>query len=251
MGLQQPKAILFDLDDTIATWDAVAEQSWLDVCLRFAPRISGLEAERLYTTISAVRTWYMSDKERHRYMRLNLEAYRKEMVGLAFARLGIKAPELANELAALYGVEREKSASVLPGAIETLTYFRKSNFRLALVTNGTSIVQRKKIEKYGLSPFFDFIFIEEELGFGKPDERVFLRALEKLNVSPPEVWMVGDDLERDIDGAKKVGIFGIWVDWRGAGLLESSPVKPDRVIRAISELGCFHSGVSRNPVRTD
>lgn len=230
------KAILFDLDDTIATWDAVAEQSWQEVCRRLAPRINGIEADRLYTTIKEIREWYLSDPERHRYMRLNLNKYRREMVSMSFARLGIDAPELANELAAFYGVERERAACLLPGAISTLKHFKNDNLRLALVTNGTSALQRKKIEKYGLAPLFDFILIEEEFGFGKPDERVFLNTLEKLNIAAAETWMVGDDLERDIGGAKKVGIFSIWVDWRDGGLPISSAVRPDRIIKSISEL---------------
>lgn len=48
--------------------------------------------------------------------------------------------------------------------------------------------------------------------------------------------MVGDDLQRDIAGAQALGLFTIWVDWRSAGLPESSPVRPDRIIRSINEL---------------
>ena len=236
MSSAQPKAILFDLDDTIATWDAGSEQVWLDVCRRFAPRIGRIDANQLNATIREVRVWYMSDRERHRYMRLNLEKARREEVGMAFARLGIDAPHIANELADLYNVERVTATSLIPGAIDTLKRYKDTNMRLALLTNGSSKDQRRKIERFGLSPFFDFIVIEEEFGSGKPDERVFLHALEKLNVSPAEAWMVGDDLERDIGGAKQVGIFGIWVDWRGTGLPGSTLVRPDKIIRAISEL---------------
>ena len=236
MDSEQPKAILFDLDDTIATWDAGSEQVWLDVCRHFAPRIAGMEADRLNTTIREVRAWYISDKDRHRYMRLNLEKARREEVGMAFARLGIDAPHIANELADLYNVERVTATSLIPGAIDTLKRYKDTNLRLALLTNGSSKDQRRKIERFGLASLFDFILIEEEMGFGKPDERVFLKALEKLNVTPAEAWMVGDDLERDIGGAKNVGIFGVWVDWKGTGLLASAGVRPDKIINAISEL---------------
>lgn len=236
MSSEQLKAILFDLDDTVIAFDAVTDQTWQEVCRRFAPRIKGIEVNQLYTAIKEIKDWYMSDRERHRFMRLNLEAYRREMVGMSFTRLGIEAPELADEMAASYGVERERATFVLPGAIETLKHFRKANLRLALLTNGTSAGQRRKIEKYGLASLFDFILIEEELGFGKPDKRVFLHALEKLDVTPLEAWMVGDDLERDIEGAKKVGIFGVWVDWRGAGLPKSAAVSPDKIISTISDL---------------
>ena len=72
---------------------------------------------------------------------------------------------------------------------------------------------------------------------GKPDERVFRHALELLEVvDPSKTWMVGDRLEHDIKPAQKLGIYAIWVDWRGEGLPESSTVQPDRIIRRLSEL---------------
>ena len=71
---------------------------------------------------------------------------------------------------------------------------------------------------------------------GKPDKRIFLHALERLNTSPKNAWMVGDNLDWDVAGAQQLGIYGIWVDWRGEGLPELSLVQPDRIIRNISEL---------------
>jgi len=48
--------------------------------------------------------------------------------------------------------------------------------------------------------------------------------------------MVGDRLETDVRPAQKVGIYAIWVDWRGEGLPGSSAIQPDRIIRRLSEL---------------
>jgi putative hydrolase of the HAD superfamily len=200
------KAILFDLDDTIIAWDAVAEQSWQLVCNQFMSRVTGLEGDKLYTTIKEARDWYLSDPERHRYSRLNLKAYRRNAVSIALTRLKVNAPDLANEIADAYGVERDAAAFVYPGAIDTLKYFRNQKVRLALVTNGTSEGQRKKIERYDLYHFFDSIMIEGEMGVGKPDERFFLATLNSLDVSVSEAWMIGDDIERDIGGAQKIGI---------------------------------------------
>jgi len=42
--------------------------------------------------------------------------------------------------------------------------------------------------------------------------------------------MVGDDLQRDIAGAQKMGIYSIWCDYGRNGLPESSKVKPDKII---------------------
>jgi putative hydrolase of the HAD superfamily len=58
----------------------------------------------------------------------------------------------------------------------------------------------------------------------------------ELKLEPSETWMVGDDLERDIAGAQGVGIYSIWVDWRGLGLPLNSLIEPDHIIRDITQL---------------
>jgi len=146
------------------------------------------------------------------------------------------APSIAHELADSFTVEREKTIALYPQAIDTLEYFRNCGCRLALITNGSAETQRGKIERFNLTPHFDCILIEGECGVGKPDERIFQHALEQLNATAQEAWMIGDDLERDIAGTQKLGIFTIWVDWEGKGLPESTAIRPDRIIRTIAEL---------------
>jgi len=78
--------------------------------------------------------------------------------------------------------------------------------------------------------------VEGEFGVGKPDDRVYLHALDQLNVKPEETWMVGDNLEWDVRTPQRLGIFGIWLDFAGQGLPENSLVHPDRIIRSLSEV---------------
>jgi putative hydrolase of the HAD superfamily len=96
--------------------------------------------------------------------------------------------------------------------------------------------QRRKIERFGLAPFFDCIVIEGEFGAGKPDGRVYAYALAQLGLQPEEVWMVGDNLEWDVAGPQRMGIKGIWVDLTGSGLPEDSAVRPDLIARSLAEL---------------
>ena len=231
-----PDAVLFDLDDTIIAYDAVAEESWQSVCARYAPNCHR-SSEVLYVAIKEARDWYLKDAERHRWSRLNLDLYRREAVSRALAALGLDEPNLANEIADSYGEMRDAAIYIHPGAKELLLSLKDEGKGLALVTNGASEGQREKIRRHGLEGIFDVVVIEGELGAGKPDKRVFLSALEGLGKTAEQVWMVGDDLARDIAGAQRIGIFSIWVDWRNAGLPAFSAVKPDRIVRFISELG--------------
>jgi beta-phosphoglucomutase-like phosphatase (HAD superfamily) len=87
----------------------------------------------------------------------------------------------------------------------------------------------------------DAILIERRTGFGKPDPRIYVQALRELGVNPTDAWMVGDHLEWDVAQPQKMGRRGIWVDVRGAGLPDATMIRPDRVLKRLSELReeCF------------
>jgi putative hydrolase of the HAD superfamily len=234
--LQLPAAIIFDLDDTIIAHSTAGDTCWRQLCERFAPLIPGLGPDRLYEVLIETTEWYWGDRERHRKGRLDLKNARREAVSLAFRKLGIADSAVSDRLADAYTTEREEAVELFPGAVETLKDLRDRGVSLGMVTGGTGENQRKKINRVGLEPYFDYIAIEGEFGVGKPDARIFLHVLEKLGISAAEAWMVGDSLIWDIAGAKEAGIYSVWVDWRGRGLPESAAVRPDRIIRSISEL---------------
>ena len=230
------KAILFDLDDTIINFTEAGEACWWEMCLRYEHQVDGYDAGQLYTAIRQTAEWFWNDPERIGQQKLDIFSARREVVGLALEKLGASDTGVAEEIADAYSGERDEGVGVFPGAIETLLHFRTARRKLALVTNGGSEMQRAKIEKFKLENFFHHIQIEGEYGRGKPEKQVFLNTLKALEVSAVDTWMVGDDLLRDVAGAQSAGIYGIWLDWKGTGLPEDTQVKPDRIIRNISEL---------------
>ena len=125
---------------------------------------------------------------------------------------------------------------VFPGAHDAIDALKAHGVKLALVTNGASGPQRAKVERFALSHRFDHIQIEGEHGFGKPEERAYLHAMAALGVTAPETWMIGDNLEWEVVTPQRLGIYAIWMDAHGDGLPEGSPIKPDRIIRSLTEL---------------
>ena len=101
---------------------------------------------------------------------------------------------------------------------------------------GGADVQRKKVEHLGLPNLMDHIQIEGAFGVGKPEPRAYAHALDTLGAGPGRAWMVGDNLELDVLAPMRMGIRGIWVDGDGEGLPEDASMRPDRIVRAISEL---------------
>ncbi len=231
-----PEGILFDLDDTIIAFGAHAAPIWRRICEEYSGKCELSDAYSLYRAIKEVSKWFWSDSERHKIGRMDLDNTRREIVNLAFKKLGVDDISLAHEIADTFSEQRDETIKFFPKAEDTLRYLVDHNVSLALITNGEAQKQRSKVERFRLDRFFKTILIEGELGYGKPDDEVYLRALDDLSLSPEAVWSIGDNLEWEVLGPQKLGIFSIWNDFKGAGLPISSAVVPDRIVNSISEI---------------
>jgi putative hydrolase of the HAD superfamily len=230
-----PKAMLLDLDDTILNDSGSIDACWREACIA-GSAACGIPSDVLFDAIRESGRWFWSDPERHRIGRLDLQTARIEVVRLALAGLGIQSEDLAALIGGTYHNRREARLDIFPDAIDTLNWLRRQGCKLALLTNGNTAPQRRKIETFQLDRFFDEIFIEGELGFGKPDPRVYRLALERLAVEPSDTWMAGDNLEWDVAQPQRLGIYSIWIDSTGDGYRKIGSVKPDRIVRSLSEL---------------
>jgi putative hydrolase of the HAD superfamily len=149
----------------------------------------------------------------------------------------MELPEVDADAAAdRCSILRLENLYVLPGALLTLELLRSRGYRLGLLTNGDGETQRYKIERFGLGQYFETILIEGELGYGKPDLRMYRMALSILKLEPERTFMVGDNLTWDVEAPQELGIRAIWIDPKGAGVPLDSTLKPYRVIREISEV---------------
>ena len=228
---QWPHAVLLDLDDTLVDGSAVVD-CWEVACRCCPPAV---EAQAL-AEILRLRDWYWSDPERHRQGRLDLSAARRHIARMALDNIGCDIEGLGDRIAEQYDQCRDDRTRLFPDALWFLTWLRERGSRLALLTNGAADMQRQKIARFGLAPLFDVILVEGELGFGKPDERIYRLALRDLTATPDSTWMIGDNLEWDVQQPQRLGLTGIWVDRTGGGLPPSSAVRPDLVIRSLAEL---------------
>lgn len=235
--LIRPKAILFDLDDTISSFDSVCAPAWQSCCREFVHKHKPLFTEdELLTSINHTRSWYWSDPSNHKKGRENLKAARREVVRYSLEALGIMKEEMAIELADHYSELQNSMLSLLPGSREALEIIRAMKIRMAVVTNGASVIQREKLERFGITEYFEKLFIDTEVGYSKPDKEIFRYALEQLGLKPEEVWMVGDNLVWDIWGPQQLGIYAVWNDYRNQGLPDNSKIVPDLVIHSIYEM---------------
>jgi putative hydrolase of the HAD superfamily len=93
-----------------------------------------------------------------------------------------------------------------------LDRLRREGWRVAIATNGSTAQQSAKIQRTGLDSHIDALAISEEVGFAKPDPRMFQVAAQRCGTRLEDGgWMVGDCPARDVAGGQNVGLRTIWM----------------------------------------
>ncbi|HIE05291.1 MAG TPA: HAD-IIIA family hydrolase [bacterium (Candidatus Stahlbacteria)] len=105
-----------------------------------------------------------------------------------------------------YRKAREAKLVTYPHVNLALTELLKRGLRLAVVSDAPRLQAWLRLCSLTLQHHFDVVVTFEDTGKKKPDPAPFLKALGELGVKPQEAIMVGDWAERDIEGARKIGI---------------------------------------------
>ncbi len=95
--------------------------------------------------------------------------------------------------------------------IDFLTGLNHQAIPWGIVTNGAAS-QRGKCRAAGLEQIAPFIIVSGEVGYAKPDQKIFRDALTATALeNPAKVLFVGDNPVADIDGAKRFGMMTAWI----------------------------------------
>jgi len=181
---------------------------------------------------------YEGDGPETRELREWAPTYRREAWRLALAEQGIEDAALAGALGEQFLVERRARHELFPDAEDALRVL-STRYVLGLVTNGASCLQREKLGNSGLGHYFEVVVVSGDLGTAKPDPVVFQRALAELGAE----WavMVGDSLEKDVQGAVRSGLAAVWLNRsarpRPAGLRVPEVPSLDELPGALTAIG--------------
>ena len=191
-----PKAVLFDLDETLIHRDAAIRGFIAAQYARFAEALAPLTAGQY-----AARFLDLEDNGR----------IDKQIVYPALVKaLGITHVS-ADTLLADYRATYPGFATPNPGAVETLRALDDRGLKLGIVTNGNAAVQNGKIDAIGIRPLLDCVVISQDVGLTKPDPAIFALAARELGVALSDCIFVGDNPEVDIRGALGAGMDAIWL----------------------------------------
>jgi putative hydrolase of the HAD superfamily len=111
---------------------------------------------------------------------------------------------------------------LFPDAEEALSALAHAGWRQAVLSNHVPELPYL-LEGLGVQHRLSAVFTSATTGYEKPHPRAFTDALEALG-RPDQVWMVGDSLGADVEGASRVGLEVVWVD-RSQGRPAAKPCR--------------------------
>ena len=225
----KPKAVIFDLDDTLCDY-ASAREERLRRAFTLTPEGGSQPRDAI-------------DLDRMIAESIQMHPHGADHFEELFARFGIVDAREARAAADWYRENRfhglrlfaevEAVFSAVRGAVSVGA--PKAARPFGVVTNGPTEVQRAKLELLGIDRLVDFVLVSEEFGVAKPDPEIFREALRLAGVRPQEAIFVGDSAEFDIAGAHAAGIPTVWVNRHQRPWTEPGP-PPTRQIRSLAEL---------------
>lgn len=217
----KPKAILFDLDNTLSDRRAAIE-TFSDRLIQEYGHDFGLDDhEEIKACICK------ADQDGYR---------RKEDVFLDLVEaLSWRNPPHVDDFLQFWFSEFPKCTQPMVKVEQVLYCLKSEGILLGLITNGSVRMQNDKIDRLQIRHFFDCIYISEAVKIKKPDARIFHLALAELRVKPGEAWFVGDHPVNDIAGAREVGMSTVWIsdtpEWSN-----NYPIRPNAIIQSLDQL---------------
>ncbi|MBR9702110.1 HAD-IA family hydrolase, partial [Candidatus Pacearchaeota archaeon] len=193
------KAILFDLDNTLYDYEAPHKKALKAVydVLKGDVNISFVKFRELYK---------LSKSEIHRELTGSASSHNRV---LYFQRLIEKTnntvdPSIILKLYSTYWDTLLKNMKLGKNVLATLKELKKRGLKISIVSDLTTHIQLRKIQKLGITKYIDVLVTSEEAGTEKPRAIMFLLALNKLDVSWHDAIFVGDNSVNDIEGANAV-----------------------------------------------
>jgi HAD superfamily hydrolase (TIGR01549 family) len=208
----KPKAIFFDLDNTLLDHRRAAREALSIIHEKYELSGYGVERDEFvegYFRVNGEMWLGLADGE------MTVERLRTERFDRLLEEVGASGAVTGDVVGPDYLEVYVERVYPFEGAEETLATLA-GVFRLGLATNGFADTQRKKLAATGWEKYFDWVVIAGEVGVFKPDLAFFRLLAEQADAEPGEIIYVGDSPAEDIVPARGAGLITIWVRTPGA-----------------------------------
>lgn len=220
------KFLLFDLDHTLLDFDT-AEDVALTQLLK-EEGVADIQVYKDYYVPMNKSLW--KDLEEKKITK-------QELVNTRFSKLfshfGIEKDGVY--LSERYQFYLAQQGQVFSGAMELLDSLIDCGYELYAATNGITIIQTGRMAQSGLAPYFNQVFISEQLQTQKPDALFYERIGQQITGFDKEkALMIGDSLTADIQGGNNAGIDTIW--YNPNHLVNKTGAQPTYEVHSYQEL---------------
>lgn len=207
MGVDKTRAVLWDLDGTLADSGDYHWRAWRDI----------MHAEGVELTYQQFLECFGQKNDRILTTWLG-----DAITADAIRRIGEAKEALYREFAMREGI------LPLPGAVEWVRRLRRDGWRQAIASSAPRANVEVMLRAVSLADELDAIVSAEDVARGKPDPQVFLTAAERLGV-PPSCCVVVEDAAAGIEAARRAGMPSI-------GVNAQTPLAADVYVRSLADL---------------
>ena len=221
------KYLLWDIDGTILNFEKAEKRAIRTLFEKFNLGECTDEMLSHYIEINK-KYWKLLECGKMEKERILVERFEE-----FFLKEGIRT-DVASEFNKAYQLALGDTIVFNDDALEIIKV-QKKNYQIIIVTNGTAIAQKKKLERSGLDKIADNIFISEEVGYEKPSIHFFERVIAKAGIDDvSQAVIIGDSLTSDIQGGVNAGIDTCWYNPKED--VNDTNLKPTYIIKNLHEL---------------
>jgi len=231
--------VLFDLGSTLiyfsGDWPEVIRQGQVALVNTLLGAGLKLDPEPFQAQLQATLEAYFSSRDDELIEHTTSAILRNLLSNWGYTDL--PGSLLLAALQAMYQVS-ESFWHVEAETLPALDNLRRQGYCLGLISNAADDANvQRLVDKAGLRAYFDVLLTSAAQGIRKPHPLIFQTALQTWQASPAQAVMVGDMLSADIQGAKNLDIYSVWVTRRASP--PDNPVPslwPDAIIENVGEL---------------
>ena len=219
--------LLWDIDGTILNFELAERAAIRSLFERFKLGDCSDEMLMYYSQINK-RYWQLMESGKIKKDKMLVERFIE-----FFSYKGINA-DIAAEFNREYQIALCDTIVFNDDAIDIIKH-QKKTCKIIIVTNGTEVVQEKKLERSGLNDIVDNVFISELVGFEKPNIKFFEKVILEVGIKDlKEALIIGDSLTSDIQGGHNIGIDTCWYNPKNEE--NTTLLSPTYTIRNLHEL---------------
>jgi len=216
------KAVIFDIDDTLIDFTETKNLAIKESVKAMIDKGIDEDFDSLHKEFKRF-YWERGIEDQQIFQKFFIEKYGK-----------IDYPVLASAILA-YRKAKEGVLKPYPGAKNLLIQLKERGLKLAILSDAPKLEAYLRLCSVSFDDFFDLILTKDDVGVSKPHSKGFEIILKEFDIKAEECLMIGDAPDKDMEGAKKLGMMTILANY-GSKKIENPDSRADFSASSILEI---------------